>query len=79
MCILYVKLFVVFSQYFLEKSICLRFHNFFLCCFCFAGIYLYVLYLYDLFHILLLPLQTYGSVECMYVCKYVCVYIYCCR
>jgi len=25
------------------------------------------MYLYDLFHIVLLPLQTYGSMECMYV------------
>jgi len=24
---------------------------------------------YDLFNILLLPLQIYGSMECMYVCK----------
>jgi hypothetical protein len=32
------------------------------------------LYLCDLFHILLLQLQTYGSMECMYVCMYVCMY-----
>jgi hypothetical protein len=31
----------------------------FFCC----SIYLYILYLHDLFHILLLPLQTYGSME----------------
>jgi hypothetical protein len=29
----------------------------------------YVLYLCDLFHVLLLPLQTYGFMECMYVCR----------
>jgi hypothetical protein len=37
-------------------------------CFCVVllrccRIYLYVLYLYDVFHILLLPIQTYGSTE----------------
>jgi hypothetical protein len=42
----------------------------FSCC----SIYLYVLYLYDVFNILLLLLQTYGSME--YVCVYQCqVYI----
>jgi hypothetical protein len=49
---------------------------FLFCCCC---IYLHVLYLYDLFHILLLPLQIYGSMECtyvrMYVCTYVCMYV----
>jgi hypothetical protein len=39
----------------------------FLVCCC---IYLYVLYLYNLFHILLLPLQTYGSMVCMYISMY---------
>jgi hypothetical protein len=43
---------------------------FLFCCFC---IYLYVLYLYDVFHILLLTLQTYGSMEC--VCAYACIYV----
>jgi hypothetical protein len=45
--------------------------------FCCCCIYLYVLYLYDLFHILLLPLQTYGSMECVCacVCMHVCVYV----
>jgi hypothetical protein len=38
--------------------------------------YLYVLYLYDLFHILLLQLQTYGSMECTYVRIYVCMYVF---
>jgi hypothetical protein len=42
---------------------------FLFCCFC---IYLYVLYLYDLFHILLLPLQTYGPTD-PWVCVCVCV------
>jgi hypothetical protein len=28
---------------------------------------------YDLFHVLLLPLQTLGSMEYMYVCMYVCM------
>jgi hypothetical protein len=36
-------------------------------------------YLYDLFHILLLPLQTYGVCVCvcarMYVCMYVRTYV----
>jgi len=41
-----------------------------LCSFC---IYLYVMYLYDLLHILLLPLKTQGSMECIYVqCTKIC-------
>jgi IS1 family transposase len=59
MCILHIKLFcVIFTVFW--KGICLWFHHivsvlFLFCSFC---IYLYVMYLYDLFHILLLPLQT---------------------
>jgi len=30
--------------------------------------HLYILYLFDLFHILLPPLQSYGYMECMCVC-----------
>jgi hypothetical protein len=41
-------------------------------------IYLYVWYLYDLFHILFLSLQTYGSIVCMYVCMCVCVCVCVC-
>jgi hypothetical protein len=41
------------------------------CC----SICLYVLYLYDLIHVLLLQLQTYGSRECMCVCVCVCMYV----
>jgi len=39
---------------------------------------LYIMYLYDLFHILLSFLQTYGSRECVYiyVCVCVCVCMY---
>jgi hypothetical protein len=33
-----------------------------------------ILYVYDLFHILLSVSQTYGSAVCMYVRMYVCVY-----
>jgi hypothetical protein len=52
------------------KSICLWFCHIvpvlflFCCCYC---IYLYVSYLYDEFHILVLPLQTYRPTEDMYV------------
>jgi hypothetical protein len=31
---------------------------------------MYVMYLYDLFRILLLPLQIYGFTECMYLYMY---------
>jgi hypothetical protein len=46
-----------------------------------AGIYVYVLYLYDLFHILLLPLRTYGLSNvcesvCVCVCVCVCVHVH---
>jgi len=34
------------------------------------------LYLYDSTYLLLLPLQTYGSMEYMYVCMYVCMYVH---
>jgi hypothetical protein len=62
MCILNPFFLILSSQYFEDICVC-GFMNLFWCC----CIYLYVLYLYDLFHILLLLLQTYGSMECMYV------------
>jgi hypothetical protein len=51
-----------------------------LCLFCCSYIYLYILYIYDLFHILLLPLRTFGSMACVYiyVCMYVCMYVCSC-
>jgi hypothetical protein len=57
------------------KSICLSFHHFVsvLFLFCCSYIYLSVLCRYDLFHILLLPLQLYGYMEYMYICMYVCM------
>jgi hypothetical protein len=68
MCILYVKLFCVIlccmMSVFLFRSLC---------------IYLYVMYLYDLFHVLLSPLQTEGSIPwyvCMYVRTYLCMCMY---
>jgi hypothetical protein len=74
MCIHYVKLFFVLSlQYFEEVFVCC-FLTLFLCCFCFvvsAFICMFCIF-YDLFHILLLPLQTYGSMKCKYtpICIY---------
>jgi hypothetical protein len=53
------------SQYFEKVFVCGSVILFLFCC----CIYLYVLYLYNLFHILLLPLQTYGSMECTYICN----------
>jgi hypothetical protein len=74
-CVYFLWLFFVL-QYF-EKSIWLWFCHFVsvLVSFCCCCIYLYVFYLYDLFHILVLPLQTYGSMQSMYVCMYVCMYV----
>jgi hypothetical protein len=71
MCILMSKLFVLSLQYFEKVFVCG--FVFRLCCFCFlVAAFICVLYLCDLLHILLLPLKTYGSMECMYVCMYVC-------
>jgi hypothetical protein len=61
------------------KSICLWFCHFVsvLFLFCCCCIYLYVLYLNDLFHILLLPLQTMDPWNvCMCVCICVCMYVH---
>jgi hypothetical protein len=37
--------------------------------------YLFVSYFYDLFHILSLTLQSFGSNVCIYVCMNVCMYV----
>jgi len=66
-CIFYITLFVVFIFTVFWKVICLWFRRIVSTLFCSFSIYVYVMYLYDLFHILLLPLQTSGSMECIYV------------
>jgi len=48
---------MLYSQYFEKVFAC-----------GFITLFLYALYLYDLFRILLLPLQTYGAMECVCVC-----------
>jgi hypothetical protein len=64
------NLFSVLSSQYFEKVFACGFIILFLCPFCFVvAAFICVLYIYDLFHILLLPLQTYGSME-------VCVYIH---
>jgi hypothetical protein len=65
-CIICVYFMSNFFLYYLHRILkkYLSVVSFFFCC----SIYLYVLYIYDLLHILLLPLQNYGSVECMLAC-----------
>jgi hypothetical protein len=67
LCIIYVKLSVLSSQYFEKLFVC-GLAILFLFCFCFvvAAFICMFFYFYDFFHMPLLPLQTYGSMECMY-------------
>jgi hypothetical protein len=76
MCILYVNLCVCVC-YSILKGICLWFHCTVsvLFLFCYLCIYLHVMYVYDLFHVLLLQLQTSGSMKYMCVCVYICVHV----
>jgi hypothetical protein len=74
MCTFYVKSFFVLSLENFEKRTFLLFRL--IVCVVNVLLVLYASYLYNLFHILLLPLQTYESMECLYVCMYVCMYVY---
>jgi hypothetical protein len=77
MCILCVKLsfFVIPSQYFKNNFICgFVVFVFFVVA---AFICMFFNFMTYLSHILFLPLQTCGSMECMcvYICMYVCMYV----
>jgi hypothetical protein len=79
-CVYFVELFFMLTSQYFGKVFVYDFVILFVffCCCC---IYLYVLYLHDLFYILSLPLETYGSMECMHVCmnRYQALFDYCRR
>jgi hypothetical protein len=68
MCILHVKLFFCVISTVFWKSVCLWFVILFLCCFCFVVVTAFICNFFILmtFCILVLPLQAYGSMECMH-------------
>jgi len=66
MCILYVNFFLCYLHSILKKYLSVVSSL----CFCVVFVSLFLHYLYGLFHILLLSLQIYRSMECMNVFMY---------